>query len=80
MEVLKQNFNFQSIKKKEAITNFLNLRLTNQSKNLKSNHFLPFLTENMVLISFKCGISNYTGLKGYLRYKTSFCNRVALDA
>ena len=48
MGFLKQNFNFQSLRKTEAIfTNYVILKLTNLSRNLKNNHFLLLLlTQN----------------------------------
>ena len=46
---LKQNFNFQSLRKTEAI--FLQIGLTNLSENFKNNSFLLFLLFlNVVLI------------------------------
>ena len=73
MEFLKQNFNFQSIRKTEAksltiMSLYVWLTKVKTLKIITFRHFWSKMAKNVVLISFKCGISSYIGRKFPLRY------------
>ena len=78
-EFLKQHFNFQSIRKREAILLpfLVILTLTNYSKIFESGQFFAIFDtnwdKNVALTSFKCGISSYIGLIFPLRYLYIHC-------
>ena len=78
MEFLKENFSF-SINEKDRsyiITNYVTGRLPNEIKTLKNNPFLAFRPWNgqkFCIISIKCSISSYVGLKFSLMYFHDHC-------
>ena len=62
MRLLKHNFNFQSLRKTEAMTKIKTRKI------ITFCYFWTKIAQNLVLIIFKCGISYYFDLQFPLRH------------